>query len=480
MNQLLKNFIPLGDTGNICYLFDSLKDFDSKNSSFIESKSKEFKSKKIQKLVMLQSLTKKMDYESISTTLASNGFSVSIYKANLEFKNQVELFERLLDSEKQGNIGILFFGMSPALIDLTIKLLIYIDSQVSTEEIYSYLTNEEPDNVTINEFKNFQNFLETDPYLITKPDRAEFKKISPKLLHAVETKSALSADVPTSTTAFTLNLSSLNLSVIDDEPLLTEKEAINFNLNSLIESDFKKEESAEEHYKNLKNTMTIQEVDDSLSLDVDLSEEIEYISSLESLSGPTMDKISAINIETVPLDNTDLPKISSPTIDYKTKSYLDFDAIINEEIEQGMLSGEVDTDFAMDFDDMVTEETEDDVHHLGDSTTDLDAIETRANIDLSFPPPLQDLEDLLDEEMELDNEKSGVKEEPVDPSQTFMVKRINDVIKNEVLNEDSKGKIPVSNLTKVDTENTEAIPKNTNPTTPKISSPRFNPITLDD
>ena len=94
-------------------------------------------------------------------------------------------------------------------------------------------------------------------------------------------------------------------------------------------------------------------------------------------------------------------------------------------------------------------------------------------------------DDLKKEEMELENEKIGTREEPVDPSQTFIAKRINDVIKNEVLNEDSKGKIPVSNLTKVDTESTEAIPKPSNPTTPvvsspKISSPRFNPITLDD
>jgi hypothetical protein len=66
-----------------------------------------------------------------------------------------------------------------------------------------------------------------------------------------------------------------------------------------------------------------------------------------------------------------------------------------------------------------------------------------------------------------------------------MAKRINDVIRKEVLNEDSKGKIPVSNLVKVDTEATEAIKTNTNPTTPKISnpkisSPKFNPIALDD
>lgn len=484
MNQLLKNFIPLGDTGNICYLLDNLKDFDSKDSISIQARCKDFKTKKIQKLIMLQSLTKSMDYESIATTLSSSGFSISVYKSNLELKSQVELFERVLDANKQGNIGILFFGISPALIDLIIKMMLYIDNNVSISEIYNYLTNDEPDELTLGELKSFQNFLEFDPYLITKPDRAEFRKISPKLLHTVETKSALSAEAPSSTTAFTLNLSSLNLSVIDDEQLLTEKEAINFNLNSLVESDFKKEESAEEYYEKIKNTQTVQEVDDSLSLDVDLSEEIEYISSLESLSGSSMDKVSAINIDTIPLDNEDLPKISTPTIDYKTKNYLDFDAIINEEIEQGMLADGFDMDFAMDFDDMPSEDNTI-IPPQGDSTINLDTVETQAKIDLSFPPPLQDLEDLLEEEMELENEKIGAKEEPVDPSQTFMAKRINDVIKNEVLNEDSKGKIPVSNLTKVDTESTEAIPKTSNPTTPvvsspKISSPKFNPITLDD
>nr|MBP9885958.1 hypothetical protein [Leptospiraceae bacterium] len=83
------------------------------------------------------------------------------------------------------------------------------------------------------------------------------------------------------------------------------------------------------------------------------------------------------------------------------------------------------------------------------------------------------------------HEKDESLEDPIDPSQTFMVRRINDVIKKEVLNEDSKSKIPVSDLTKVETESTEAIKLNTNPTAPKISnpkitSPKFNPITLDD
>jgi hypothetical protein len=484
MNQILKNFIPLGDTGSICYLLDNSGDFDSKDNALIQSRNKEIKSKKIQKLILLKSLTKKVDYDSISDAITSSGFTLFTYTANLEFKKQVELLESILDVKKEGNVGILFHGISPALIELIVKLLLYIDNNTSIEEVYLYLTNEAPDIVTLNEFKMFQNFLETDSYLITKPDRSEFKKLSPKFTQAIETKSTLSANESTSTTAFTLNLSSLKISTLDEEPLLTEKEAINFNLSSLIETDFKKEESAEEHYQKIKDTAK-REVDDSLSLDVDLSEEIEYISSLESLSGPTMDKVSVVNIDTVSMDNFDLPQTHTPTIDYKTKQYLDFDAIIEEEIDQGMISGELDSDFAVDFNDISLEEKKENAFVFDDSAINLDTIETRAKIDLSFPPPLQDLEDLLDEEMELEHEKIGLSEDPVDPSQTFMVKRINDVIQKEVLNEDSKTKIPVSNLTKVETETAEAIKLNTNPTTPKISnpkisSPRFNPITLDD
>ena len=350
--------------------------------------------------------------------------------------------------------------------------------------IYFYLTNEDPNSFALTELKNFQDFLETDPYLITKPDRSEFKKLTPKLLHPIETKSALSAEEPASITAFTLNLSSLKIPSVDDQPLLTESEAINFNLDSLVEADFKKEESPEEHYENIKETEK-REVDDSLSLDVDLSEEIDYISSLESLAVPSVDKIPVVNIDTLPLDTPDLPKTTSPTIDYKTKEYLDFDAIINEEIEQEILDGGMDADFALDFNDIISEEKKDEFSLHDDTSIRLDSAELGATVDLSFPPPLQDLEDLLDEEMELDHEKSGTPDEPVDPSQTFMAKRINDVIRKEVLNEDSKGKIPVSNLVKVDTEATEAIKTNTNPTTPKISnpkisSPKFNPIALDD
>lgn len=484
MNQFLQNFIPIGDTGSICYLLDCLKDFDSKDANLIEARLKEFKSKKMNRLILLKSLTKKMEYDSIASTLTSSGFSISTYSSNLEFKKQIELFERLIDSNTKGNVGILFYGISPALIDLTMKLLLYVDNTASPEEIYFYLTNEEPNSFALTELKNFQDFLETDPYLITKPDRSEFKRLSPKLLLPIETKSALSAEEPASITAFTLNLSSLKIPSLDDQPLLTESEAMNFNLDSLVEADFKKEESPEEHYENIKETEK-REVDDSLSLDVDLSEEIDYISSLESLAVPSVDKIPVVNIDTIPLDIPDLPKTTSPTIDYKVKEYLDFDAIINEEIEQEILDGGMDADFALDFNDIISEEKKDEFSMHDDTSIRLDPAELGATVDLSFPPPLQDLEDLLDEEMELDHEKSGTPDEPVDPSQTFMAKRINDVIRKEVLNEDSKGKIPVSNLVKVDTETTEAVKTKTNPTipkisNPKISSPKFNPIALDD
>ena len=94
MNQFLQNFIPIGDTGSICYLLDCLKDFDSKDANLIEARLKEFKSKKMNRLILLKSLTKKMEYDSIASTLTSSGFSISTYSSNLEFKRQIELFEQ--------------------------------------------------------------------------------------------------------------------------------------------------------------------------------------------------------------------------------------------------------------------------------------------------------------------------------------------------------------------------------------------------
>lgn len=495
MNQLLKNFIPLGDTGSICYFQDILKDFDSNNIQLIQSRLKELQSQKIQKLILLRSWTKKIDFDAITEILESSKFQFSIYTPNSPFQEQVELFETIVDSHKEENICILYHGVSPSLIELITKLVLYVDSKTPIEEIYSYITEETPDIITLGEFKNYIEFLENDPYLITKPDRSEFRKLSSTNGKQSELAPQI---VPGTNTEFTLNLNSLQKTIPDNEPLLTETEAIQFNLNSLVESDFEKEESPEEHNQKLRETAQ-HKIEDSLSLDVDLSEEIEYINSLENLSTPTMDKISITNIDTVPLD--DPPPIShQPTIDYKTKEYIDFDAIIEDELEQGMLTGEISENFlendSVDFPDSIDLETIipddkdnsfsfDEEIHRQNSAINLDIVETQANIDLSFPSPIDHMDDLLEEKMEMEHEKDESLEDPIDPSQTFMVRRINDVIKKEVLNEDSKSKIPVSDLTKVETESTEAIKLNTNPTAPKISnpkitSPKFNPITLDD
>ena len=155
---------------------------------------------------------------------------------------------------------------------------------------------------------------------------------------------------------------------------------------------------------------------------------------------------------------------------------------LSEEITPTQSTLNLDDFIADDKEDMFS--FEDHIVHA-DSAINLDIMDTKANIDLSFPSPLPDLEDLLEEDMELETEVTGGHESLVDPSQTFMVKRINDVIKKEVLNDDSKGKIPVSDLTKIDTKTTEATPQKSNPTlpqisSPKISNPKFNPITLDD
>lgn len=489
MTQNFVKFIPIGDTGSICYLFDNLKDFEGKEMDQLQSLISDWKNRKIQRMILLKSLTKKIDYDSVTNRLSTNGFSSILYSPSQDLKTQVQIFETLLDKDLKGNIGVLFLGSSPSLIELIVKISIYADKNTSASEVYQYLTDEEPAELTLEELKKFQDFLETDPYILTKPDRAEFKRLTPPIFEKIETKSALSAEEANATTAFTLNLSSLNTNLSDDAPLLSETSRIQFNLESLVETDFRKEESPEEHYENLKTTTMPQEIDDSLSLDVDLAEEIEYISSLESLpSNPTLQKISIVDIETVPSDQEDVSKPLNPTIDYKSKEYLDFDAIINEEIEQEEAELYAQS-FFEEPDHSINLFDEGDNHNIipsGNSTIDLDIVDTKAKIDLTFPPPIQDLEDLLDEEMELEKEKGiGSSQLPVDPSQTFLVKRINDVIQKEVLNEDSKGKIPVSNLTKVNTESLEAIPSNTNSgskkvSNPKISSPKFNPITLDD
>lgn len=486
MNQLLKKFIPLGDTGSICYLEDTLKDFDSNNIQLIQTRLKELQAKKIQKLILLHSLTKKIDLNSITDILDSSKFQFVVYIPNSELQKEVELFETILDSNTDENIAILFHGESPSLLKLIGKLVLYIEPKTPIEDIYSFITDETPDIVTLNELKTYVDFLENDPYLLTKPDRSEFQKISS--IHSDESSKPTPDNSSTGNTEFTLNLNSLKNSIPDNEPLLTETEAITFNLNSLVESDFEKEESPEEHNQKLKETAK-HEVEESLSLDVDLSEEIEYISSLESLSSQ---KDSIPNIDTIPLEEE--PNLA-PTIDYKNKEFIDFDALIEDELEQGMITEELGEDFLenktsdfpaeIDFENIIPDEKDDsllyeDDTNIGNSKIDLEIIDSKDNEDLPQSLEADDHYSQVEEKIKISSDKVDIFEDPIDPSQTFMVKRINDVIKNEVLNEDSKSKIPVSDLTQVETESKEAIKLATNPTAPKISNPKFNPIPLDD
>lgn len=499
MNQLLTNFISLGDTGNICYLQGVLKDIDFTDSSSLESKISELNNKKITRLFLINSSKNDNSNDKFIELLQKNGIQIYRYSPDSEIKEQIELFESIFDSNKQGNISILYGEISTTVIELAIKIVLYNNPNLSVEEVYTYFSSEELDIVTINEFKEYIYFLENDPYILTKPDRREFNRNKPqsKTEQTVSEKSSV-VEESQSNTAFTLNLNSLKTSNLDDEKLLTETQKMDFNLNSLIESDFEKEESPEEHYEKLKNTARV-EVEDSLSLDVDLSDEIEYISSLESLIPPSKDKISIVEINTVPLEEIiESSKIPNATIDYTNKQFIDFDAIIEDEIEQGIISEELglnvsstilDDSFpkSIDFDDIISEKNTDSFsleEHFANtdanSAINLDIMDTKANIDLSFPPPIPDLEDLLDGDIQLKADTSLENDHLVDPSQTFMVKRINDVIKKEVLNEESKGKIPVSDLVKVDTKSEKSISDTPDPTQPKISSPKFNPIQLDD
>ena len=73
MNQLLKNFISLGNTGNICYLLAILKDLDLKDDSIFKKQIKNLISKKVDTLVLIVSSEKeKNQYNSLIELLKQN------------------------------------------------------------------------------------------------------------------------------------------------------------------------------------------------------------------------------------------------------------------------------------------------------------------------------------------------------------------------------------------------------------------------
>ena len=180
MNQLLTNFISLGDTGNICYLQGVLKDIDFTDSSSLESKISELNNKKITRLFLINSSKNDNSNDKFIELLQKNGIQIYRYSPDSEIKEQIELFESIFDSNKQGNISILYGEISTTVIELAIKIVLYNNPNLSVEEVYTYFSSEELDIVTINEFKEYIYFLENDPYILTKPDRREFNRNKPQ------------------------------------------------------------------------------------------------------------------------------------------------------------------------------------------------------------------------------------------------------------------------------------------------------------
>lgn len=487
MQALAKKYIPIGYSGGVLIPDDSLSDHMS--VSDLSSKIAHYRRENCRNIILFPSSISSTKIDSILSAVEKADIHAYIYRQqeheHAKHKVEVDLIESILQKAKLGNFIALYQNSSEAILaGLVAKILVFSDKDANIADLYAnYFPDLKYDSKNIAEFKNF---LDNDFYLIKKSDKKFFEKIDslatrPEIIALNRHKPVKTAE----TNPLNLNLSSLGTVDTNYVPISERTEPITFNLSSINFEIALPDE--EEEVESLEDALTQPKTPaietEQIKLDINLSDEIHYLSSILPDDDDTI-----IDIETLPLEEEEPVKVP------EEKQYIDFEKIIDEEIAQEELSeigegsfdeGDVPFPSLVSLDDLI-EDTHDEEFTIAEEHIELpmtahaDSVNIEDKKDDSKPEALHTIEnvdELIDEELEPEDDK--LKESEFDPSMTYIQKRIKDVIFNEVLSEeDSKNRLkPINNPPPVQTSDTQEPKKDSKP---KISSPKFEAINLDD
>ncbi len=364
MLQQTKIAIPLGETGSICFFEGELNSFQNQNL-----KEKELKSNSILSIYMIG---EENNFDRIKSNFSEFNFHLCDSSETIDF------FDTVLSENSDKNISITCSREIKNAVLFIAKLLLANDPTLDSKELFSYLDSNFPNIEYHSEIENFKAALEKNLYHIRKQDKAKLNVI-------FETN---------------FNLSALDMP-LSDESMFETNPHIDFNLDSLRENPFEEEKTG---------SFT----DESNALDINLSTELDFIESIEEPSNVS-------EVEKVIL-------ISTSTLEDPEKEYIDFNAILDEEIEDGMQAEE----FSFG---------ENSLHESDFFSNDLnDKAESKISEMLTEEFDFQgDSQPILKDEAKFQNTEEL--KEDFDPSQTYISKRIHDLIKNEVLIEKIKTEI---------------------------------------
>lgn len=380
--------IPLGETGSLIYLDDNL------NSYFQEPEKKiqEFRKLKISNLYVIDLSTE--DRANLKNKFPEIQFH--------DVEKEISFFDNVLISNQEKNILILTRDNLDKPIAFIGKLLLANDPNLDFKILVNFLELNFPNVNFQEELNEFHSKLESSYYHIKKENSKNFNFL--EIEESIKPKEFFETEY---------NLSALDLEPSDESIFFTNPK-IEFNVSSL-------KEISEEEFTVGSFT------DESNALDMNLSSELNFIDSIE-------ENKDEIEIETIPLES---------------KKEIDFDEIVNEEIqreeeENSFVFGESSLKLE-DFQNQKSENIQD-LSHIIEEDLDEDfkfdsgfeelTIENKkilesAELDLSFPKSLENSEIKIQSLKPLKPE--------FDPTHTFISKRIQDVILNEVLiEEDSK------------------------------------------
>lgn len=377
--------IPLGESGSLVYLENDLEDFLNNP----EKKIFELTKKKVSNIYF---------FESIIDLIPK----FKVHFQNISFQqveNEISFFDNVLISNFEKNILVLFDKNLDEPISFLGKLLLANDPSLDFKVLTNYLAINFPNTNFQTELKEFSDKLDKTYYHIRKEDEKNLKLL--KIDEATKPKEFFETEY---------NLNALD-SEPSDESIFVTNPKIEFNLSSF-------KEISEDEFNIGSFT------DESNALEINLSSELNFIDSIEEPK-------SEIEIETIPLE---------------PKKEIDFNELVNEEIEReaeensflfGNSSLSIE-DFKENkeesFNDLsnIIEDDFDEEFQFNSGMEELDTEQEKLlsneKLDLSFPKSIDE------NEIKVQNLKPLKPE--FDPTHTFISKRIQDVILKEVLTEE--------------------------------------------
>jgi hypothetical protein len=391
MSLLTKHAIPIGATGSVCYILQ----VESLSSLSIS----ELKNLGIKNILVAKEFSEEVGQ------FEKDSFRVIFLKGYLLDSD----INHLDESSLSKNFALIYKNdFRTALINSS-RLICFIDASIQTEDLDSYFSSNYPEYDLKEQLLSIKKELD-DKFFHIKKTEIKLKKKD-----FSETKSTQILTSPKLDVVTDLNLSALNMD-ISEESIFSTNPKIEFNIESLTpipENEFKQEST----------------------LDLDLTNELNFIDDLQTQD--ITQETDSINIDTVPIVNE------------PEKKYIDFHNIIDQELEseqeeQELLfgkSGLSEEDFlskksldetSINIDEIISEELSGEFEvneEFLNSEIELNLDLPPVDLDLSFPPPVDDSKSILQpvSEVKLD----------IDPTHTFISRRIDTILK-DVLEEGKK------------------------------------------